>query len=91
MSFAEEKAAMIGASRSLLRKRLREAISGLADWAWPAFKLPRFEFENKRLISSCGRYALQWKLRHRPDQPPSYHNLQTTCGIVVFVNLESPP
>lgn len=30
------------------------------------------DFKNKRLISICGKYSLQWQLRLYPDLPESY-------------------
>ena len=50
------------------------------------FSNSTFDFENKRLVSDSGRFALQWRIRLHPDQPESYENQQTNCGTVVFVH-----
>lgn len=47
-----------------------------------------FDFDNKRIVSSDGKLALQWMLRDRPDQPESYRNQQTNQGVVRLVKLK---
>jgi hypothetical protein len=35
---------------------------------------------NKRLLSPCGCWAVQWKTRPNPNLPESYNNQQTSEG-----------
>ncbi len=64
-------------ARSLLEKRIKQG-------NWKSFEI---DFSNKRIVSDDGRYALQWKLRHNPDEPESYDNQQTSVGCVEVVEL----
>ena len=92
-----EKAAKVGETRTLLKKRLEEAKSCLKDdWAF-CFQGATFDFEQKRLVSppfpftgrppstlSHQRYTLQWILRTNLSIPESHENQQTSCGRVVI-------
>jgi hypothetical protein len=81
----EMQAIVVGGTRKLLKKRLQESIAVLKSEYRDFFKTFTFDFENKRFVSSCGTYHLQWKLRKRPDQPESHENQQTSRGIVQLV------
>lgn len=83
----EEQAEEVGYSKPKLRKRLNEARGVLAVEFQKTFKNATFDFKNKRLVSSCKQYALQWSIRERPDDPPSYDNQQTNKGIVTLIRL----
>ena len=84
---AREKAEAIAADRKLLKKRLNEAKSCLTTEFKHIFGATVYDFENKRIISQDGRYALQWKVREFPDKPTGYRNQQTNCGSVFVVKL----
>jgi len=47
----------------------------------------RFNFKRKRLESDCGKYAIYWKLRAKPDEPIGPGNQQTSIGFVDVENL----
>jgi hypothetical protein len=78
----EQAALAIGNNRQALRKRLQEARSCLTSEVSRLFGKGQFDFANRRLIGANG-LTLQWLVRRHPDQPTSYHNQQTNCGIVV--------
>jgi hypothetical protein len=78
----EQLAAAVGASKSLLRKRLNDAKSVLKTFLAREFSKPTFDFANKRLLSNDKKLALVWQIRTRPDQPESYENQQTNRGTV---------
>ena len=82
-----EKAEAIGNDKALLKKRLMEAKSVLTAEFRHVFGVTVFDFENKRLVSWDGKYALQWKVRDFPDKPESYNNQQTNTGNVWVVKL----
>ena len=84
---SEQLAAAVGSSRAMLRRRLHDARSCLIRELKPKFRNGKVDFHNKRLVSECGRYALQWRLRREPDKPESYENQQTNIGSVSFVVL----
>ena len=83
----EEKAIALGSNRTKLRARLMSAKAVLDRGMALLFSDNTFDFENKRLVSDSGRFALQWRIRLHPDEPESYENQQTNCGTVVFVEL----
>lgn len=86
----ERKAEAVGENPKSLLRRLNEARSCLAsDWK-DSFKNARFDKANKRLVSSCGCYALEWRLRTEPDEPVSYENQQTATGTVVLIEIHKP-
>lgn len=83
-------AMLVGKTRHLLLRRLREAQSVLKDEYRRLFtKNSRFDFDNKRLISPCGKYALQWQLRPDPSKPEDYDNQQTTVGSIFLNRIEA--
>lgn len=83
----EERAIALGNSRTKLRARLMGAKAVLDRGMALLFSNNTFDFENKRLVSDSGRFALQWRIRLHPNQPETYENQQTNCGTVVFVQL----
>ena len=84
----EQKAIAIGNDTDKLKKRLLEARSVMDRAFQLFFKKYVYCFKRKCLISNCGRWALQWRIREHPDQPESYENQQTNRGTVVFVQLK---
>ncbi len=80
-----KKSLEVANSKTKLKKRLMEAKAVLNDEAKKKFKTTTFDFQNKRLIGDG--YSLQWKLRHRPEEPESYENQQTSVGTVVIEKL----
>lgn len=85
----EEQALAVSNSRTLLRKRINSAKTMLIKEYRLLFgKGASFDFDNKRIVSSDGKLALQWMLRDRPDQPESYRNQQTNQGVVRLVKLK---
>jgi hypothetical protein len=87
MTTNEEKAIALGKNRRRLRARLMSAKAVLDRGMALLFSDNTFDFENKRLVSDSGRFALQWRVRLHPDQPESPDNQQPNCGTVVFVQL----
>jgi hypothetical protein len=85
----EQKALALGNNRTRLRGRLMNAKAVLDRGMALLFSDNTFDFENKRLVSDSGRFALQWRIRLHPDQPESYENQQTNCGTVVFMQLSA--
>ena len=85
----EQLAIEVGNDRKLLLKRLKDAKYVLTDEYRKIFKDAKFEFGNKRLLSKCGNYALQWQVRYYPDEPVSYENQQTNRGIVVVYHIKT--
>jgi len=51
--------------RKWLESRIRRATWKLNAELRASFQLGRFSFADKRVTSSCGRYALQWEPRGR--------------------------
>lgn len=90
MQSLEDKAEAVGANSKSLLKQLNSAKSCLAVQWVKTFKNARFDKENRRLISTCGCYALQWQLRNKPDEPESYENQQTSVGTVVLLQIHRP-
>lgn len=80
----EQLALEVAQNKKRLKQMLTEAKQLLTNEKRKLFQSPTFDFEQKCLVSTCGNYKLQWKLRHRPDLPISYSNQQTNRGIVVF-------
>lgn len=87
MATNEEKAEAVGESKSLLLKQLNSAKNCLTKEYRDLMKGATLDFENKRLVSVCGFYALEWRLRDKPDEPISYENQQTNVGTVRFIEL----
>lgn len=90
----ERQARTVGGNRDLLHRHLDIAKTILLPNEYPSrydfkeyFKPGRFEFDNKRLVSECGTYALQWSVREDPKSPISYENQQTSVGSVKLVRL----
>jgi hypothetical protein len=83
----EELAQRIGNSKTLLRKRLAETRSCLDADIAKMFRPGVFDFERKRLVSNCGKYCLQWKVRQYPEKPTDYNNQQTSTGYVRLVEV----
>lgn len=77
----EEQALAIAADPRALRKRLQDTRSVLTDHFRRLFGKGRFDFAGRRLIGDNG-LILQWQVRQKPDAPVSYHNQQTSRGIV---------
>ena len=86
----EHSAIVLGNNRTKLRARVMQTKAVLDRGMALLFSNNTFDFENKRLVSDSGRFALQWRIRLHPDQPECYANQQTNCGTVVFMELESP-
>jgi len=83
----EDLSNAVGRNRIQLKSRLMHARAVLRREYRKYFTSPVFDFEKKRLVGTDG-YALQWRVRERPDQPESYENQQTCIGTVVLVQLE---
>jgi len=81
----ETKARAIGNNPATLRKRLVESASMLKDRT--TFKAATFDFENKRLVSKDGGYALEWRIRKDPTKPEIYENQQTSVETCVVAKL----
>jgi len=84
MSISEKKALQLSENRKNLRCRLLAAKSCLKADYRTLFSTYAFEYKKKRLVSGCGKYILQWKLRVSPEHPISYENQQTSIGIVTL-------
>lgn len=76
----ELKANFIGNNKSLLLKRLKESLSVMNNNGKKLFKNYSFDFPNKRLISHCKHFSLQWQLRKYPNKPENPLNQQTSSG-----------
>ena len=87
MTSNEMEALKVCNNKILLKKRLMSARSVLVRELYGLFNKHTFDFEQKRLVSSCGKYALQWRLRDKPNEPESYENQQTSIGGVFFIEL----
>jgi hypothetical protein len=85
----EQKAKVLIKSRDALLRRLLEAKSLLTSEYRKAFKRYSYDYNNRRLVSECGKFRLQWKLRPMSNKPIGPDNQQTSVGIVTFehVNL----
>lgn len=83
----EELALKIGNNRAKLLKRLKDALSSMNSEGRKVFNGATFDFENKRLVSACKCYALQWAIRRFPDKPEAPDNQQTTLGTVFVMFL----
>lgn len=80
----------LAASKKRLKQRLNEAIPLLDRKLRAYFTAPTFDFENRCLVSDCGNWKLQWKLRNNPNLPESYTNQQTNRGVVEFQKIHKP-
>lgn len=78
----ETKAMKIGDNPKALLKRLNQAKARLSREYKERFKIPIVDLDNRRLISSCGKYVLEWRLRQHPDKEISYDNQQSSIGEV---------
>jgi hypothetical protein len=87
MSERENMAIALASNKRQLERRLRESVSCLINELRALFRGARFCFKTKRLISVCGKHALEYRIRLNPDLPESYQNQQTTRGCVVYVAL----
>ncbi len=83
----EQKARTVGGNSKLLAIRLKAARSCLTNECKAYFKSGRFDYANKRLVSECGQYDLQWSVRDYPKTPISYENQQTSIGSVILIRL----
>lgn len=83
----ESKAIAVGNDKERLQRELRSAVHCLKNEFRGIFKGARFSFAQKRLISTCGKFVLQWLVRSNPQAPISYDNQQTNRGTVVCVEL----
>lgn len=84
----EELALDLSENRKRLKQRLLEARAVLSKNMAVYFKKYTYSFEDKCIISECGRFKLQWKLRERPHEPESYANQQTSRGTVMVAKTE---
>jgi len=89
MLSSEHNAIQLSKDKKRLLQRLNSARAVLIQSLATEFKKWSFDFENKRLISASGVYAIQWKLRDFPDSPVCYENQQTDSGICIVVRLKS--
>ena len=78
----EQLAIELGNDRKRLRQRLNQAKARLSREYKQLFKIPLVDLDNRRLISSCGKYVLEWRLRQHPDKEISYDNQQSSIGEV---------
>lgn len=83
----EELALNLDNSRTALLKELRENLICMNKEGQKVFKGYTFDFENKRLVSPCKKYALQWMIRLEPNKPESPKNQQTTSGTIKVIEL----
>ena len=83
----EKQAIAIGNNKGKLKERLAQAKSVLNKTTATLFKDATYDFDNKRLVSKYGNYALQWKIRNNPEEPSSYANQQTNAGVVSLINI----
>jgi hypothetical protein len=86
---SEGKALQLSENRRGLRCRLLSAKSCLRRNYGALFSTYSFESKKKRLVSGCGKFALQWKLRAFPESQISYENQQTNIGIVILEKVKS--
>lgn len=84
----EQQAVELSKDKKALRQRLMQARYVLRDDHRKLFRKRRFQFSKKRMVSDDGKLALQWRVRHSPNEPISYHNQQTSRGTVVCINIE---
>ncbi len=78
----EVLARRLGSDPRALLKRLEDAKQVLRKDLQQYFKEAEFDFEKKRLVSSKGKFFLQWSTRDNPHAPVSYENQQTSVGTV---------
>ena len=83
----EKQAIAIGNNKDKLKERFAQAKSVLDKTTATLFKDATYDFDNKRLVSKDGNYALQWKIRDNPEEPSSYANQQTNAGVVSLINI----
>lgn len=83
----EKQAIAIGNNKDKLKERFAQAKSVLDKTTATLFKDATYDFDNKRLVSKDGNYALQWKIRDNPEEPSSYTNQQTNAGVVSLINI----
>lgn len=81
----EKSAIAIGNNKTKLLASFRDSYSSMNDGS--IFRNGTLDFENKRLVSSDGKYALQFQTRRYPDRKESYDNQQTSTGYVAVVEL----
>lgn len=84
----ETQAKFVGDSPKLLKKMLLESKETLDKEIRKKFAKPKFDFDNKRLVSEDGTIALEWRVRLKPNSPESYKNQQTSRGITVLVSIK---
>lgn len=87
MNSSEKKAIQLSKNKRGLRCRLLAAKSCLKKNYGTLFSSYSFVFKEKRLVSGCGGFVLQWKLRAFPESRISYENQQTSIGVVVLEKL----
>lgn len=68
----EQKAMIIAEDKRKLLARLKDELSSMKKEGQKVFKGYTFDFQNKRLLSPCKEYAIQWKLRNFPNEPENY-------------------
>lgn len=71
------EAALIGLSKTKLKKRLLDARAVLKDFYYKKFVKYTFEFNEKRLYSEDKKFALQWE-----------NNGQTTVGSCYLIEFK---
>ncbi|MGB3203581.1 MAG: hypothetical protein WBB28_01195 [Crinalium sp.] len=83
----EKEAWAIASDRKLLRQRFKETISIMYSQDAKRFRTGwKLDFKAKTLISADGGLTLEWRLREDPNKPESYHNQQTSRGVVLLFN-----
>ncbi len=82
--FAQET----GSNRKQLKVRLNEAKAALPEHQRNFFRHAKYVFEEQRLYSEDGKWALQWKLRRQPDMPISAKNPQAKRGDVELIKIK---
>ena len=81
---SEEKAVVIGNSRTELKNRLLEARAVLKSDEKKRFGVGTFDFKRKCLVSDDGKMELAWLIRAFPLKPIAYDNQQTSRGAVRY-------
>jgi len=84
----EEEAIAVAKDKRALTKRLKGSVLSLKPEYRKLFKDATVDFQKKRLVSSDGRYVMQWLVRDMPGKPESPNNQQTNQGVVTFYDLE---
>lgn len=85
MTDDEREAIEFGKNWRKVQNRIKNALHDLNDYTQVHFVGYSWDEERRMMISGDKKFALEWRVRERPNREIVVHNQQTSTGVVVLV------